>query len=65
MLLLSSADFFQNKLFPKKSFRNTMTVSKGLYPDQDQPYVRPDLGPNCLQRLSVYDKSPLAWKDLL
>ena len=37
----------------KYSFR----VSKGLDPDQNQPSVGPDLGPNCLQRLSADDKS--------
>ena len=31
-----------------------------LYPDQDQRSVGPDLGPNCLQRLSADDKSLLA-----
>ena len=32
-------------------------VSNSLDPDQAQQYVRPDLGPNCLQRLSTDDKS--------
>ena len=55
MLLLLSADF--SKLaFSKNSFRNTIRVSNGLDPDQD--IVGPDLGPNCLQRLSADDKSP-------
>ena len=36
-----------------------------LDPDQDQPSVGPDLGPNCLQRLSADDKSPLARKDFI
>ena len=35
---------------------NTISVSKGLDPDQDRHCVGPDLGPNCLQRLSVNDK---------
>ena len=26
-------------------------------PDQDRHFVGPDLGPICLQRLSLYDKS--------
>ena len=34
-----------------------MGVSNGLDPDQDQHYVGPDLCPNCLQRLSVDNKS--------
>ena len=60
MILLSSADFFQNLLFSKNSFRNTISVSNGLDPDQDRHFVSPDLGPNCLQKLSADDKSPLA-----
>ena len=36
-------------------FFNTIQVSKSLDPDQAQhfAFVGPDLGPNCLQRLSV------------
>ena len=30
-------------------------MSNGLDPDQDRHSVGPDLGPNCLQRLSVDD----------
>ena len=33
-------------------------------PDQDRCSVEPELGPNCLQRLSVDDKSPQARKEL-
>ena len=47
MLLLSS--------FSKNYFRNTIRVSKGLDPDQERYFVRPDLGPSCLQRLSAVD----------
>ena len=32
-------------------------MSNRLDPDEDQLYVGPDLGPNCLQRLSADDKS--------
>ena len=32
-------------------------VSNSLDPDQAHHFVRPDLGPNCLQRLSADDKS--------
>ena len=32
-------------------FFNTISVSNNLDPDQAQHFVRPDLGPNCLQRL--------------
>ena len=34
-----------------------MLASNGLDPDQDRRFVGPDLGPNCLQRLSADDKS--------
>ena len=49
---LSSADFFSKWTFLINSFRNTIRVSNSLLPDQAQHYVGPDLGPNCLQRLS-------------
>ena len=52
LCVLSSADFFQNHLFQKKYFRNTIRVSNSLI----QP-VEPDLGPNCLQMLSADDTS--------
>ena len=35
---------------------NTIRVSNGLDLDQDRHCVGPDLGPNCLQRLSADDK---------
>ena len=44
MLELASADFFQNKLLKKNSFRNTIRVSKDVDPYQDPC---PDLDPNC------------------
>ena len=53
MIFMSSADFFQNGLLQKISFR----VSDSLNPDQDQRFVGPDLGPNCFQRLAAGDKS--------
>ena len=43
--------------FSKDSFRDTITVSNGLDPDQARHFVGPDLSPNCLQRLSADDKS--------
>ena len=49
----------------KKQVRNTISmirVSNSLDPDQDRRFVSPDLGPNCLQRLSADNKSPLARK---
>ena len=40
-------------------------MSNSLGPDQDRHAVGPDLGPNCLQRLSADDKKlPLARKEL-
>ena len=57
MLLMSSAVFFSKLTFSKNYFRNNIRVSNGLDPDQDRHFVGPDLGPNCLQRLSADDKS--------
>ena len=54
---LSSADYFSKLIFKTNSFRNTISVSNGLDPDQDRHSVGPDLGPNCLQRSSADDKS--------
>ena len=42
--------------FKKKSFRNTIRASNSLDPDQARHFVGPDLGPNCLQRLSAETK---------
>ena len=53
MLLLSSADFFKIN-FKKKILSGTLV---NLNPDQDRHNVGPDLGSNCLQRLSADDKS--------
>ena len=65
MILLSSADFFSNITFSKILSRNyTIRVSNSLDTDQDRHSVCPDLGPNCLQRLSADDKSPPARKEL-
>ena len=49
-MLFVICDFFQNQPFWKNSFRNTMKVSNSLE-------IGPDLGPNCLQRLSADDTS--------
>ena len=40
-----------------QDFLNTIRVSNSMDPDQAQRFVGPDLGPNCLQRLSADDKS--------
>ena len=44
---------FSKLTFSTKSFRNIIRVPNCLHPYQDQHSVGPDLGPNCLQRLSV------------
>ena len=38
---------------------NTIRVSNSLDLDQARHFVGPDLGANCLQRLSAEDKYPL------
>ena len=48
--LLSSADYFSTLLFSKHSFRNTITVSNSLDPDQARRFVGPDLAPNCFAK---------------
>ena len=45
---------FFKSTFSKNSF---ITVSNSLDPNQAQHFVGPDLGPNCLQRLSQDDNS--------
>ena len=44
---------FSKSTLSKNSFRNTIRVSNSLNPDQARQNVRPDLDPNCLQRLSA------------
>ena len=45
---------------------NAIRESSGFDPDQDRHSVGPDLGPNCLQRLSadINQELPLARKEL-
>ena len=50
--LLSSAE----SIFSKNYFRNTIRVSDSLDQDQAGRSVGPDLGPNCLQKLSAGGK---------
>ena len=52
---MSSAYFFKI-IFFNKSFRIAIRVSNSFDPGQDRRFVGPDLGPNCLQRLSADDK---------
>ena len=42
--------------FSKNSFTNAIRVSNSLDPEQDRHSGGPDLGPNCLQRLSAEHK---------
>ena len=58
MPLLSSAEFFQNQIFGNiLSGIPSECHLHSLDPDQAQCFVEPDLGPNCLQRLSAEDTS--------
>ena len=45
--------FFSKFAFSKHFSRNTIRVSNILDPDQGRHSVGPDLGANCLQRLSA------------
>ena len=56
---LSSAVFFKfsKSTFSKNYFRNPISVSNSLDPDQARHFVGPDLGPNYLQWLSADDTS--------
>ena len=53
----SSADFFSKSLYSENSFRNTIRISNNLDPYQAYQFVRPDLSPSCLLRLSADDTS--------
>ena len=59
LLLSNSLQTFFKINFSKYSFRNTITESNGLDPVQDRHSVGPDLGLECLQRLSAEYKSCL------
>ena len=47
---------------------NTIRVSNGLDPDQDQNSVSPDLGPNCVQQTTKFaaskERVKHPWADL-
>ena len=47
--------FFQNQLFQKILSGTLSECETVLDQDQDRQKVGPDLGPNCLQRLSAED----------
>ena len=59
MLLGRLLPFFKINFLKKIFQEHTTSVSvlNGLDADQGQCSVSPDLGPNCLQRLSADDKS--------
>ena len=46
---------FSKSSFSKNSFSSTIRVSNSSDPNQAQHFVRHDLGPKCLQRLSAGD----------
>ena len=52
LIFLLSA-IFSKSTFSKNSFKNTIRMSNSLDPDQARHFVGPDLGPNCLQKLSA------------
>ena len=56
MLFCGLLTFFEFK-FCENSFTNMISASNSLDPDQAQHFVRPDLGPNCLQKFSADDTS--------
>ena len=57
MLLSSSADLFSKLILSKNSSRKAIRVSNCLDPDQDRHSVGTDLDLNCLERLSLEEKS--------
>ena len=62
---LPSADFFSKSTSSKNSFKNTITLSNSLDPDQARHLVGPDLGPNYLQRLSADDAGRIIYRILI
>ena len=57
--LLSAVFYFSKLTFSKHSFGNTIRASNSLTPDQARHFVGPDLGSNCLQKLSADDTGRL------
>ena len=57
MFLLSADFFLKNNIFEKNSFRSTIRMSYS--------FDGPDLGPNCLPRLSADDTSVLVDKEFI
>ena len=57
-MVLSSAEVFQNILFQNiLLISKTIRVSDSLDPDQPHYFAKPNLGLNCMQRLSAEDTS--------
>ena len=56
--------FFNIDFFLKKIFQKHYQSVKSLNPDQDPRSAGPDLGTNCLQRLTAEDKNLLAGNEL-
>ena len=50
-------------LISKSTFSKILSMSNSLDPDQAQHFAGPDLGQNCLQRLTADNKSSLADED--
>ena len=63
---LWSGDFvFPKSTFKKKSFRNTIRVSKSLDPDHVRHFVEFELDPNWLQRSPAVDTGGKRVNELL
>ena len=48
---------YQQWSFWEEKNKNTIRMSNSSDPDQARRFVGPDLGPNCLQKLSAGDTS--------
>ena len=48
---------FQTYVYRSIYWQKIFNVANSLEPDKARHFVRPDLAPNCLQRLSADDKS--------
>ena len=56
-MFLLSADIFKINVFEHFFREYSIRLSNSLDPDQARHFVGPDLGPNCLQKLSADDIS--------
>ena len=52
-VMFASADYFFLLTYSNKSFRNNIKELNSVDPAQTRCFVGPDLGLNCLQRLSA------------